>query len=319
MTCEGGSSNMLKIIEKTKLWFAISLTIIIIGIVALFVNGLQLGIDFKGGALMEVDFGKVVNQNEVRTIVNKYTKNYDMITLNKTGVQIKSGSLTSAQTAAIFKDLKTKYNLKDTALISNDTVDASIGKEVLSKALWALLIANVLMLLYIGVRFEFKFGAAAMLALVHDVLITFAVYTVFKLKVDSSFIAAMLTIIGYSINDTIVVFDRIRENQKYMRGSDVTELADASITQTMARSINTVLTVLITLVSVHIFVPTVRNLTIPLLVGIVSGCYSSIFIASPLWVIFKHSSEKRKKAASETREEQRKAAKQAAKASKATK
>lgn len=310
---------MLKIIEKTKLWFAISLTIIIIGIAALFVNGLQLGIDFKGGALMEVDFGKVVNQNEVRTIVNKYTKNYDLITLNKTGVQIKSGSLTSAQTADIFKDLKTKYNLKDTALISNDTVSASVGQEVLSKALWALLIANVLMLLYIGVRFEFKFGAAAMLALVHDVLITFAVYTVFKLKVDSSFIAAMLTIIGYSINDTIVVFDRIRENQKYMRGSDVTELADASITQTMTRSINTVLTVLITLVCVHIFVPTVRTLTIPLLVGIVSGCYSSIFIASPLWVIFKHSSEKRKKAASEAREEQRKAAKQAAKASKATK
>lgn len=310
---------MLKIIEKTKIWFSISLTIIVIGIVALFVNGLQLGIDFKGGALMEVDFGKTVNQTEVRTIINKYTKNYDLITLNKTGVQIKSASLTSEQTAAIFKDLKTKYSLKDTALISNDTVSASVGSEVLRKALWALLIANVLMLLYIGIRFEFKFGAAAMLALVHDVLITFAVYTVFKLKIDSNFIAAMLTIIGYSINDTIVVFDRIRENQKYMRGVDVTELADASITQTMARSINTVLTVLITLLSVHIFVPSVRNLTIPLLVGIVSGCYSSIFIASPLWVIFKHSGEKRKKAASEKRETERLAAKQAAKAARASK
>jgi preprotein translocase subunit SecF len=151
----------------------------------------------------------------------------------------------------------------------------------------ALALATIAMLIYIGIRFEFNFGVAAIIALLHDVLITLGVYALFKVPVDSAFIAAMLTVIGYSINDTIVVFDRIRENQKYMRRNNVTELANASITQTMTRSVNTVLTVMITITAVYIFVPSVRNFAFPLIIGIASGCYSSIFIASPIWVMLK--------------------------------
>ena len=157
-----------------------------------------------------------------------------------------------------------------------------------NNAILAVIIANVLILLYIGWRFEFKFGLAAIVAILHDVLITLSVYAIFRIPVDTAFIAAILTILGYSMSDTIVVFDRIRENQKFMRSSNVTELANASITQTLRRSIFTVLTVVITLTSVYIFVEPIRNFSKPLLVGIIAGCYSSIFIATPMWVILKN-------------------------------
>ncbi len=148
------------------------------------------------------------------------------------------------------------------------------------------------MLIYVGMRFEFRFGAAAILALVHDVLITLSVYAIFQIPVNSPFIAAILTIIGYSINDTIVIFDRIRENQKNMRRKSIEEVANISITQTMRRSINTSLTTLITIVCVYIFVPTVRDFSFPLIIGIATGTYSSIFIASPIWVLLKKKNKK---------------------------
>lgn len=194
----------------------------------------------------------------------------------------------------MFAELKAKYNLQDSALVSQETIGASIGSELKRKAIIALSIAIIGMLIYIGVRFEFKFGAAALLSLIHDVLVVLGFYALLKLPVNSAFVAAMLTIIGYSINDTIVVFDRIRENQKYMKRSDYIALANASMTQTMARSINTGMAVIITLISVYYFVPTVREFTIPLLVGIISGTYSSIFIATPFWVIFKNRAKKMK-------------------------
>lgn len=288
---------MLKIIEKTKLWFAISLTVIIIGLGFMAFKGLEFGIDFKGGTLVRIDMGKDFDKTQVDTIIKKYTTDFQSNKAtnpdtNSVELEIKSNSVTSEKISSIFKDLKDKYKLKDTALISSDTIGATIGNELKQKAVTAILLASVAILIYIGVRFEFNFAVAAIIALLHDVLITLAVYSVFRIQVNSGFIAAMLTVIGYSINDTIVVFDRIRENSKYMRRTDVVELANASVTQTMARSINTVMTVLITLVAVYIFVPAVRDFSFPLIIGVVSGCYSSIFIASPLWVIFKKRNKK---------------------------
>ena len=151
------------------------------------------------------------------------------------------------------------------------------------------------MLIYIAIRFEFNFGVAALTALLHDVLITLAVYAIFNIPVNSSFIAAMLTIVGYSINDTIVVFDRIRENSHSMRRSTPAEIANVSINKTLARSINTSLTTLIIIGAVNIFVPTVREFSFPLLIGIAAGAYSSIFIASPIWVLLKKRNTKSKK------------------------
>lgn len=283
---------MLKIIEHTKVWFGISLTIILIGIGFMCTKHLQFGIDFKGGTVVDINMGKEFNTSDIDTIVKKYTKEYQLQTINKTTLEIKSASISSEKVPSIFNDIKTKYKLDDKALTSTQHVSASIGSETTWNAIKALVIANLIILAYIAFRFEWRFGVAAILALIHDVLITLSIYAIFQITVDPAFIAAMLTIIGYSMSDTIVVFDRIRENQKYMRGKDIVELADASITQTLVRSINTVLTVLITLTCVHIFVPSVRNFTSPLLVGVVSGCYSSIFIASPFWVIFKKKAKK---------------------------
>jgi len=290
--------KIYKIIEKTKIWFAISLIIIAIGLGTLATRGLEYGLDFKGGTATEISIGQAFEKADVDAIVSKYSKDYTSAKVNDTSIEIKSGSLTSENVAAIINDVKAKY--AKSSLISQELIGASIGAETKSKAVQAIIIACIAMLIYIGVRFEFNFGFAAIISLVHDVLIMLAVYAVFRIPVDSSFIAAMLTVIGYSINDTIVVFDRIRENQKYIRGNDLAFLANASITQTMARSINTVMTVLITLAAVYVFVPAIRSFSMPLLVGIASGCYSSIFIASPMLVILKNYSKKRKLKASKS-------------------
>lgn len=284
---------MLKIIEKTKLWFAISAIIIIVGFGAIAVNGLQFGLDFVGGTIVRVDMGKDFNKEEADAIILKYAPDAQTNIATVEGkttpqLEIKSKEITGESVASMFKELKEKYSLKDTDLVSQENIGASIGSELKQKAVIALVIAIVGMLIYVGIRFEFNFGMAALLSLVHDVFVVLGFYAFFKLPLNSAFVAAMLTIIGYSINDTIVVFDRIRENQKFMRRSDPAALANASMTQTMARSINTGMAVIITLIAVYYYVPTVREFTIPLLVGVISGTYSSVFIATPFWVIFKN-------------------------------
>lgn len=287
---------MFKIIEKTKIWFAVSLIIIIIGMVALGVKGLNYGIDFKGGTIVTIEMGKDFNQKkkeEVDKIIKKYDTNATTNIANQTQLDIKSNTLTSETIGKLFSEIKETYKLEDKALISQSNVGPSIGKELKDKAVKAFLIATIAMLIYIGIRFEFRFGIAAILALVHDILVTLSVYAIFQIPVNAPFIAAILTILGYSINDTIVIFDRIRENTRKMRGRSLSELTNASITQTLTRSINTVLTTLFTIIAVYIFVPSVREFTFPLIVGIVSGAYSSIFIASPVWVILKNRSKKK--------------------------
>lgn len=281
---------MLKIIEKTKIWFAISLTVIILGMVCLGVKGLNYGIDFKGGTVVTIEMGKNFNQKtkeEADKIIKKYDPAASSYIANETQLEIKSNNLESNSINKMFGELKTKYKLKDTALVSQNNVGPSVGNELKKKAAGALVIATIAMLIYIGFRFEIKFGIAAILALVHDILITLGVYSFTQIPINTPFIAAMLTIVGYSINDTIVIFDRIRENRRKLRGRNIVEIVNISITQTMSRSINTVLTTLFTIVSVYIFVPSVRDFTFPLIIGIVSGAYSSIFIASPIWVLLR--------------------------------
>lgn len=143
------------------------------------------------------------------------------------------------------------------------------------------------MLIYITFRFEFYFGLSAIIALLYDITIVIGVYALFQIQVNAPFIAAILTILGYSINDTIVVFDRIRENETRIGMRDINELVNVSVSQTLKRSINTVVTTLLAILALYIFgVEAIRSFALPLIVGIVSGCYSSIFVASPLWVQF---------------------------------
>ena len=279
---------MLKIVEKSKIWFSISIVLIVISIFSLAINGLNFGIDFKGGTKILIDFGKDFSKLEVEEeIIKKYANDAVTTKVEDSQLEIKSNNLDSEKVSEMFKEIKEKYSLENSALVSQEEIGASIGKELTKKSIIALLVATIGMLIYVGIRFELSFGLAAILALLHDVLITLGIYSLFKIPVNSPFIAAILTIVGYSINDTIVIFDRIRENLKIMRRKDISEVADASINQTLTRSINTVLTTLITIVSVYIFVPAVREFTFPITIGILWGSYSSIFVASPLWVLFK--------------------------------
>lgn len=286
---------MFKVIEKTKIWFSISLAIILVGIVLMATRGLNFGIDFKGGTKIVVDFGDSFDKVEADGIVKEYASDAVTKTVESTQYEIKSKDLDETKTSELFNALKEKYSLEDSALISQSQIGPSVGKELTRNAIVSVLVACAAMLIYIAIRFEFNFGIAAITALVHDVLITLAFYAIFNISINNSFIAAMLTIVGYSINDTIVIFDRIRESSHSMRRSTPTEIANVSINKTLARSINTSLTTLIIIGAVNIFVPTVREFSFPLLIGIAAGAYSSIFIASPVWVLLQKRKIKNKK------------------------
>ena len=278
---------MLKIIEKTKLWFTLSLVVMLIGGIFLVTKGLNFGIEFKGGTQIIIEMGKTFDKGEADEIIKKYDQNAITNIVDETQLEIKSGNSSDEEISKMTEELKGKYSLGDNYIVSQDLISGTIGAELANKAFIAVSVAMDLILVYIAVRFEFGFGVAALLSLLHDVLITVGVYAIFQVPVNSPFIAAILTIVGYSINDTIVIFDRIRENLKIMRRKPIEEVTNLSITQTIHRSLNTVATTLITIVAVYIFVPSVREFSFPLIVGIASGSYSSIFIASPIWVLLK--------------------------------
>lgn len=282
---------MLKIIEKTKVWFTISLILILIGLGVFCFKGLNYGIDFKGGTIINIDMKGPFDKDKVNNILDKYAKDKYVIKVANEGKEldiiVQAEVLNEEKSNELVDEIKEQFKLDDSSILEKENLGASIGKELKSKAFLALIVANIAMLIYIGIRFEFNFALAAILAVLHDVLITISVYAIFRIPVNTPFIAAILTIVGYSINDTIVIFDRIRENSKKMRKAPIEEVADVSITQTMSRSINTALTTLFTITAVYFFVPSIREFSFPLIIGIAAGAYSSIFIASPIWVLLK--------------------------------
>lgn len=275
---------MLKIIEKRKIWYTISLSIIIIGFGFMMFRGLNIGIDFKGGTQVKIEFNEEFDKVEVDKVVKKYAEDAVTNTVEDTQYEIKAKELDAIKVGELFSELKETYGLEEDALVAQQEIGASIGSDLTRNAVFALGIAFIAMLIYIAIRFELSFGIAALVASAHDILLTLSIYAIFAVPINTPFIAAILTIIGYSMNDTIVIFDRIRENTKSMRRSSDSDVANASIKQTMSRSIITTFTTLCSIVAVLIFVPTVREFAFPLTVGIVFGAYSSIFIASPVWV-----------------------------------
>jgi preprotein translocase subunit SecF len=282
-------NRKLKIIENTKIWFALSGTIIAIGIIAFIIHGgLNQGIDFKGGTMIEIKIGKTFNVDDVRKIAAKYDKDMQVQKIADDSVSLRSSSLTYDNQAKLQNDIISNYKLvAKEAVKDSQTIGPIVGNELKQSAMVSGFLSILAILIFVTIRFEFKSGVSAVLALVHDLLVTLSVYAVIQIPINSSFIAAILTILVYSMSDTIVVFDRIRENKKFGKSKDYADLVNTSITQTIARSINTVLTVLITITSLYIFgVQAVRDFALPLIIGIISGCYSSIFIASPIWVIW---------------------------------
>lgn len=293
---------MIQVVRRSKIWFAIAISIIVIGMGFLCFKGLNFGIDFTGGTILNINMNKQISNEDKKQmdeLLTKYTKKYSLREVNNKKefeVIIQSGALEDSKISEIKNKIKTDFKLGDKYLLSEDNIKGSIGKELTKNAWIAIFAAAIVMLVYIGIRFEIDFAIASIVALAHDVLITISIYAIFGIKINSPFIAAILTIVGYSINDTIVVFDRIRENKKKLGKIKVEELVDISVNQTIKRSINTSLSTLITIIALVILVPAIREFTVPLIIGISVGTCSSIFVASPIWVMLKNLKIKKGKA-----------------------
>ena len=275
---------MIKVVEKKKIWFSISLTVILVGLVLLFTRGLNFGIDFKGGTKLQVELGEKLDTAALDEIINKYDSSASCKIVNDTQYEIKSTVLDETTSSELLNEIEETFELDDTALVEQNQIGGAVGKELTRKSLIAVGVACIAMLVYIAIRFQLAFGVAAIIALLHDVLITLTVYLVFDINVNTPFIAAMLTSVGYSINDTIVVFDRIRENLRYYsKKMSFGEIVDASVNQTLTRSINTSLTTLITLLALYLWcVVTTKDFVLCMILGIAIGTYSSIFFCSML-------------------------------------
>ncbi|OGC06855.1 protein-export membrane protein SecF [candidate division WOR-1 bacterium RIFOXYD2_FULL_36_8] len=287
------------IIKKTKLWFSLSLILIIVGWGGLVFNSvyrgspMNFGIDFTGGTLINLHFtSEEITQNnpvdisKVRKVLNSF--NLGEAVIQRSGYQdvfIRTLPLETEMRQKIVDDLNESCG--GVELLEVDTVGPVIGAELRSQAFWALILASIGILIYVSFRFEFIYAVAALVALIHDAFITIGIMGLLWRNIDISFVAAILTILGYSINDTIVIFDRIRENMKKpgARKIPFAEVVNKSIWETMARSINTVLTVLVIVLSLLFFGgATLREFCLTLLIGFIAGTYSSVFIASPMLV-----------------------------------
>ncbi len=289
------------IVAKKYLFMSLSLLVIGAGLVSAAIQGFNLGIDFTGGTLLDLKFNKSVTVVQVREVLTAHNLENSVIQLAGTertdaapNVLIRTRVLNEAERKMVLDDFTAKLGKFDIMRI--EKVGATIGSELARDSIIALLLSWLAMILYVSYRFEFKFGVAGILALVHDVLIVVGIFSILRLEMDSSFVAALLTIIGYSINDTIVIFDRIRENLKTMKkGETLPELVDKSIWQTMSRTIFTSLTVLFATAALYFLGgETTKTFSMALLIGFIAGTYSTVFIASPVWLAWKERDERKR-------------------------
>ena len=278
------------VIRNCKKYLGLSLVLVIISIAVLIFKGLNYGIDFSGGNLIQVKFENNITLKEINSALDNVAKEVPQLSPNSRKVQvsedntviIRSQELSEAQKELVLEDLKEVGTYK---LDKVDKVGASIGKELKISAIYSLAIGTVLIILYITLRFEFLFSIGAVTALLHDIIIAVGVIAILGYEVDTPFIAAVLTILGYSINNTIVVFDRVRENlrRKTKEKLSFEEILDRSINQVMIRTINTSVTTLFAIVAILIFGgDSLRTFIVTLLVGILAGTYSSIFVATSI-------------------------------------
>lgn len=293
-----------KFVKNFKWFGMVSILLMCVGIAGVVllpfgVNLFNFDIDFLGGTVMQYEMHTNMDKpqlDEIGAIVEGITGVAPTIQKSgETGVLIKTLDIDTELRKSITNALKEKYGITDADLLQSDNVTPTVGADLRNAAVLSVALASALILLYITIRFEFKSGLAAVLALLHDLMVMFSCYVIFQIPVNMNFIAAMLTILGYSINSSVIVFDRIRENRKYMPKSDFRDIVDKSAGQTFTRNINTTVTTLLPLVMIIILgVSSVRNFAIPLSVGLVAGAYSSIFLAAPMWSFFR--GEKKEKA-----------------------
>ena len=292
-----------------KIFFAISLVLIIASAASLIFQGFNLDTDFAGGMAVTYEINADCEVKDIEAVVSEAlgaNKKASSVQKSDNGeVIIKFGydnalkddaeraTYSAEKIEAITTHLTEKYG--EIQLKNKDVVSPSTGKELARSALWMSILAALAILLYVTFRFEFVSGVCAVLCLFHDVIILCGIYSITRLAVDTNFIAAVLTVLGYSINATIVVFDRIRENTRHAKKQTYGEIANSSIRQTLVRSINATITTLLTIGMVYIMgVTSIKAFAMPIIIGIIIGTYSSICIAGTVWATWKDSAVKAK-------------------------
>lgn len=304
-------TKVVNFLSRKKIWFAVSSLVIVVGLAGLGINKSQTGnilnysMEFKGGTSTNVTFTEDMSleriSSEVVPVVENVTKDAEVQTQKVAGtneVIIKTRTLTVDEREALNQAMVDSFGV-EAEKITAESISGAVSKEMKQDAVVAVIIATICMLLYIWLRFkDIKFAGSAVLALIHDVLVVLTFYALLKWSVGSTFIACMLTIVGYSINATIVIFDRIRENLKLKGTSDLAEVVNLSITQTFTRSINTSLTTFVMVFVLFLLgVSSIREFALPLMVGIVCGTYSSVCITGSLWYVMTVWKDKNKKKA----------------------
>ena len=274
----------IQFLKYKKITLSISIIFCLISFFSLFINGLNFGIDFKGGSLIEVKSDQSINISNVRSRLSLL--NLGDVQIQNFGsdknilvrVEASSSENNSSVLSSITNELQSFGEIQRT-----EVVGPKISSELIQKGILAIISAVGLMLFYIWIRFEWQFSLGAVLALIHDVIITIGIFSFFQIEFNLSIIAALLTIIGYSMNDTVVVYDRIRENLRKYKKQDLYDLINSSINQTLSRTVLTSFTTLLALFSLYIFGgQVIKGFTLAMIIGVFIGTYSSTFIASQL-------------------------------------
>ncbi|RJO59296.1 protein translocase subunit SecF [Candidatus Parcubacteria bacterium] len=299
---------MYAIIQKRKYFYIFSLVLLVPGIISMFVWGFRFGIDFTGGSLLRLEFSKSIPETAIiqKAAGTAEIKQVNVQTTGEQGVAIRFEPITNDQR----EDFLTELRKADDKLVENsfETIGPTIGSELKRKSITAVAIVLLLIILYITWAFRkvsigpmpsWTYGVSAIIALVHDILMVVGIFSIlgnfFGMEIDTLFVTALLTILGFSVHDTIVVYDRIRERLIGLAGRTYEEVVNESVNQTLVRSINTSLTALLILLALFLFGgSTIKNFVLTLLIGIASGTYSSIFVASPILVTWNNFRQKKK-------------------------
>ncbi|MDW7728576.1 MAG: protein translocase subunit SecF [Bacillota bacterium] len=292
---------MIDFIGNRRKAYLLSAILVIAGLLSLAVFGLNLGIDFTGGTVLHLNLGEDFSMEEVEAVLAPFeelsgasvqTVQSRDITgeLAEEGVVIKAPYIEEARRDALMDAFRAKWPNLDPGDLRIESVGAVVGSELGRQAFISLAVAVILMVIYITFRFEFKFALATIAALLHNIVVVVGIFSILQMEINVPFVAAILTVFGYSVNDTIVIFDRIRENIRHRRKSDYVAVVNESINQNLMRSVNTSLTTLFVLIALlfgfHYYIGSVDLIVfvIALILGVFIGTYSSIFIASPLWL-----------------------------------
>lgn len=301
------TTKYMKLLNYYRYFFILSIVILIAGVASLAVFGLELGIDFKGGSVTELQFSQPVDTGKVREVMDKQGIEAAQVqSTDNNGILIRTEQQDEEKHKALLASLKT--DVGEFTEKSYESIGPIVGQQLTRQALYQLLMVSIGIVLYIAYAFRkvtkpitsWQFGLAAVLSLLHDLFVVLGIFSIlghfFKVEIDSMFVTAMLTVLGFSVHDTIIVFDRIRENLRVYAGQSIEFVVNHSISQTLVRSLNTSLTVLFVLLALLLFGgETIRYFVLALFIGIIAGTYSSIFVASPILVLWQNYRLRRRK------------------------